>query len=590
MNKTFSISILGICGHSGGYVLNGLSMVPEARVTAITGCNGDASELLGKCREMGQEPEVAADFAALLKHPADLVVIDGPWIDHARHCIMAMEAGFHVLVEKPPATHLSELAELRKVQARTGRHLLTIYGMRYDKPFVTAYLDDEEMELQAAPSLLPDVVAICREGKTGLLSTRQTLEVSESALRAREAADLRHPVPITGLQNVSSGQPCVSTRQPPTVLLVGLEGMGRSHAQTALRLEQQGLCRITGGVDPAHPQLADDHPLKGHSLRLYPDLSRALEDTTPELVVLCTPIHTHAALAATALPTGCSVLLEKPLCGSLEEARALVSLGESSPGFLAMGFQMCFDPGAQKLKEDIQRGRFGAPRDFSVSTLWPRPVSYYQRNSWAGRIRTDDGQAVLDSPHNNACAHFLFQMLWLLGENEADAAQVESVRAALGRAHVIENCDTALLEMRTCNGVDLRFAASHTVTDLVNPRFRLEFENATVLAGSGGSLCAHTPEEIIAYPDGADSRLQTCLAALSGQASIPCDARAASRHTEVVVAAQKTDIIEAPEELVERLDDGHVVVRGLTESIASVCDLKRLPDIPWLPLGQPITI
>ncbi|MFW6217790.1 MAG: Gfo/Idh/MocA family protein, partial [Verrucomicrobiota bacterium] len=452
------------------------------------------------------------------------------------------------------------------------------------------YLNDQEHEPHRGPSLLRDIVAICRGNKPGILSTPQTFQVTESALRAREAADTRRTVQIGGLSDEATPSVPRGKTKPPRVLLVGLEGFGRSHAQTALELSRQNLCRIVGGVDPAHSELADDHPLKSENPRVFADLQQALEDTEPELVVICTPIHTHRPLAQAALQAGCSVLLEKPGCGSLEEAADLIALAEAAPGFLALGYQMCYNPGNRRLKEDIRRGRFGKPRDFSVSVLWPRPVSYYQRNTWAGRVLTDDGRPVLDSPHNNACAHFLFQLLWLLGETEAGAASVTDLRAALGRAHAIENCDTTLLEMRTPGGATLRFAASHAVADTLNPRFRLEFEDATILSGSGGGLCAHTSGGVVTYPGGSDQRLKTCLQALSGDAAIPCDARASARHTEVVVAAQTAGVAAAPEELVQRREDGHVIVAGLAEQIASVCDLQRLPRIPWLPLSPAIDV
>ncbi len=235
------------------------------------------------------------------------------------------------------------------------------------------YLDDEEQPLHSPPSLLGDVIAICRDRKAGVLSSRQTFEVTESALRARDAADRRVSIPISGLSGHFTPAVSRTRPKPPRVVLVGLEGFGRSHAKTALELERQGLCRIAGGVDPAHASLADDHPLKLREIPLFADLTQALQDAEPELAVICTPIHTHGLLAESALRAGCSVLLEKPLCGSLEEAHSLIAQAESAPGFLAIGYQMCYQPGYRKLKEDIQRGRFGAPKDFSVSILWLRP-------------------------------------------------------------------------------------------------------------------------------------------------------------------------------------------------------------------------
>jgi predicted dehydrogenase len=719
MNPEFRIAIIGIHGHSGGYVINQLPGNPRVVIAAACAADGDGGTLLEACRKQGQDPELRPDFDSLLRVPVDLVVIDGHWRDHARHCMLAMQAGHHVLVEKPAALTLDELAELRLAQARTGKQLLSMFGMRYEAPFATAhgllregrigrprlihaqksyklgqrpewyhsrarsgglipwvashgidllhwfagcapvevsashsrignrengewevsaschfrfpgdlsgtvqadclrsadasshgddrlrvvgtdgilevrqgtvFLNDAEHPLQKTAGLLADVRALCQQQRPALLSTAETLEVTESALRARESADRRCAIAISGLSG-GSIQPARARPTPPGVLLVGLEGFGRSHARSALELERQCHCRIVGGVDPALESLSADHPLHGHPLSLHADLGEAIARTGPELVVLCTPIHTHRPLAEIALRAGCSVLLEKPLCGSLEDGHALVASAVAAPGFLAMGYQMCYHPGYRQLKEDIQRGRFGAPKDFSVSILWPRPVTYYQRNTWAGRIQTDDGRPVLDSPHNNACAHFLFQMLWLLGDTESGAAAVTELRAALGRAYSIENCDTALLEMTTATGTRLRFAASHAIADEMNPRFRLQFEQGTVISGSGSGLCAHTPEGIVTYPGGPDNRLRLCLDALAGRAAIPCDAAAALRHTEVVVASQRSGVVDAPEALIDRRDANMVVIRGLAEQLASVCDLQGLPDIPWLPLGErmPVT-
>ena len=46
---------------------------------------------------------------------------------------------------------------------------------------------------------------------------------------------------------------------------------------------------------------------------------------------------------------------------------------------------------------------------------FPRPLSYFKRNDWAGHLRTPAGEDVLDSPLNNATAHYLHNMLYVLG-------------------------------------------------------------------------------------------------------------------------------------------------------------------------------
>ena len=55
------------------------------------------------------------------------------------------------------------------------------------------------------------------------------------------------------------------------------------------------------------------------------DFNEVLDDKDVRAVVVATPVLTHARLATEALKAGKSVLVEKPLAGSLDDARALVN-------------------------------------------------------------------------------------------------------------------------------------------------------------------------------------------------------------------------------------------------------------------------
>jgi predicted dehydrogenase len=66
MAEPFRIAILGILGHSGGYVIGQLDSLPGAKITAVAGPDGDASEILAKCREQDQKPLVCPNVEALL--------------------------------------------------------------------------------------------------------------------------------------------------------------------------------------------------------------------------------------------------------------------------------------------------------------------------------------------------------------------------------------------------------------------------------------------------------------------------------------------------------------------------------------------
>src|SRR5439155_21910363 len=94
----------------------------------------------------------------------------------------------------------------------------------------------------------------------------------------------------------------------------------------------------------------------------------------------------------------------------------MAEAAESAGRFLAIGYQWSYSTAVQALKRDILQGRFGRPLRFRTSVTYPRSKSYFRRNAWAGRERSEAGDAIYDSPVNNATAHFLHNMLYLLGD------------------------------------------------------------------------------------------------------------------------------------------------------------------------------
>jgi D-galactose 1-dehydrogenase len=97
-----------------------------------------AFRLLAVSSQRGIKVEGAAhaftDWREMLRLPdLDAVAICTP--PQPRHAIAraALEAGKHVLLEKPPAATLSELADLERIAADTGKVLFTTWHSQYNK-------------------------------------------------------------------------------------------------------------------------------------------------------------------------------------------------------------------------------------------------------------------------------------------------------------------------------------------------------------------------------------------------------------------------------------------------------------------------
>src|SRR5690349_7931421 len=110
-----------------------LRSVPGAEVAAVFG--RDRS----RAGAFGAEYGIAAvfdDYHKLLADPTiDAVYLATPFATHHRLAHAALEAGKHVLVEKPMARTAGEVAELFALAAGHGRFLMEAMWMKFNPGF-----------------------------------------------------------------------------------------------------------------------------------------------------------------------------------------------------------------------------------------------------------------------------------------------------------------------------------------------------------------------------------------------------------------------------------------------------------------------
>ena len=78
-----------------------------------------------------------------------------------------------------------------------------------------------------------------------------------------------------------------------------------------------------------------------------------------DAVSICTYNRQHAGPAIYALDNGINVLLEKPMCVTIEEAAEIVKAEKRSGKVISIGFQPRFDPNMQMIKKIVQSGELG---------------------------------------------------------------------------------------------------------------------------------------------------------------------------------------------------------------------------------------
>ena len=265
-----------------------------------------------------------------------------------------------------------------------------------------------------------------------------------------------------------------------TVALVGLGGYGHIYVNALLDAEPDAGVSFIAGVDPSPEGCSRLAELQQKRIPIFRSIDEFCAAGHADLVILSTPLQLHCEQTCFTMAHGSHVLCEKPLGAHPDQVRQMVEIRDRTGLQLAIGYQWSFSPAIQNLKRDISGGRYGRPKRLRTRVYWPRDEKYYSRSSWAGRQRDPDGRPVFDSPANNACAHHLHNMFYVLGEMPQTQRLARIVQAELYRANPIENYDTIALRCRTERGAEVFFFASHATQSHRDPSFIYEFEHGTI--------------------------------------------------------------------------------------------------------------
>lgn len=129
--STVNVGMIGCGGIAMGKHLPSLAKIPEVRIAAFFDISWERANE-AKNRFGTQEARIYDNVHDLLHDPDIHVVhVCTPNDTHAEISIAAMEAGKHVLCEKPMAKTAADARRMLEVSERTGRKLSIAYQNRY---------------------------------------------------------------------------------------------------------------------------------------------------------------------------------------------------------------------------------------------------------------------------------------------------------------------------------------------------------------------------------------------------------------------------------------------------------------------------
>lgn len=141
--------------------------------------------------------------------------------------------------------------------------------------------------------------------------------------------------------------------------------------------------------------------------RVYTDFARCMEETAPDIVVLCPAAARHAEWTERVAPYGAHIIMEKPFAGSVAEADRMIAALEKTGKQLAINWPLVWSAPHQKAYEIVQSGMIGevvevhyyggnrGPLYHGADKIEKEPTAAEKDASWFYK-RAEGGGSMLD--------------------------------------------------------------------------------------------------------------------------------------------------------------------------------------------------
>lgn len=189
--------------------------------------------------------------------------------------------------------------------------------------------------------------------------------------------------------------------------LIGCGRISPNHIVAAQKnnLEIVGLCDIIiGNMEDKKKKFG----LQG--VGVYTDYKKMIKVEKPELVAIATESGIHAEIALFCIDAGCNVIIEKPIALSIEDADKIIEKARTQKVKVCANHQNRFNKSIQKIRDAVEKDRFGRMFYGTAHIRWSRDWEYYSRARWRGTWEQDGGALM------NQCIHNIDLLRWMMGD------------------------------------------------------------------------------------------------------------------------------------------------------------------------------
>jgi predicted dehydrogenase len=230
--------------------------------------------------------------------------------------------------------------------------------------------------------------------------------------------------------------------QPVRLVVAGAGLIGQEHIK---RILAEPAARLAGIVDTAPQAKTQAETL---DVPWAPDLATILGLVKPDGVIVSLPNQFHFSAGMTLVERGIPMLMEKPVCATVDEALRLADAAEKAAVPVLVGHHRRHSPLTRRAKEIIDSGRLGTITAVVGLSFFLKSDDYYEgKFSW--RRELGAGVVMIN------LIHVIDDLRNLCG----DIVTVQAVESNAVRNFAVE--DTAAVIVRFANGA----LGTLTITD-----------------------------------------------------------------------------------------------------------------------------
>lgn len=205
----------------------------------------------------------------------------------------------------------------------------------------------------------------------------------------------------------------------------------------------------------------------------YKDYREMLKKERPDLVSIATESGKHASIALDCIQAGCNVIIEKPIALSIKDADAIIEAADRNKVKVCACHQNRFNKSILKIRDAVERNRFGKMLYGTAHIRWARDYEYYSRAKWRGTWEQDGGALM------NQCIHDIDLLRWMMND---DVKEVIGLTDRLKHDY-IEAEDLGLALIRFSSG-------SYGIIEGTTNIFPKNLEESLYLFGEKGTVKA----------------------------------------------------------------------------------------------------